>query len=346
MWDERLAVRLSLPLLLPLSWLYAAVMRLRAMLYRTGILRSGRVEAPVVCVGNLTCGGSGKTPVVMHVCGLLRAAGWFPAVVSRGYRGAAAAGVNLVSDGRKVRLTAVEAGDEPFMIARCLPGVPVITSSKRFDGARFAVEQLGADVVVLDDGFQHLALARDADLVLFSAATLLGSGRTLPAGVLREPVSALARARAFVITGAEDGDARVERFREWLEEKFPGRPVFLFGLEYTGLVDAEGKETAPAGGRVFAFCGLAAPDGFRRTLAAAGFDVAGFRAFPDHYAYRGRDLAELAAEAEECGAGLLLTTEKDLVKIDPSLCPLPLAAVRTKIVPDPGFEPFLRSVVG
>ncbi|HSH13716.1 MAG TPA: tetraacyldisaccharide 4'-kinase, partial [Desulfurivibrionaceae bacterium] len=185
-FDKQMAFRIGRPL----APLYAGMMRLRAEAYQRGWLASERLSVPVVSVGNLTMGGTGKTPMVIEVVRLLQALGKRAAVVSRGYGGLARGPVNLVSDGERIWMAAAEAGDEPLLLAESLPGVPVLTGVRRVLVARYAIEKLGAEVVVLDDGFQHLPLHRDLDLVLFKGPDFLGNGRVFPGGDLREPLSA------------------------------------------------------------------------------------------------------------------------------------------------------------
>jgi len=334
--------RILFPLLLPLSWLYWLVMAVRQLAYRLGVFRVVKVDVPVICVGNILSGGSGKTPLARYLCEIIQQSGRSVAVVSRGYQGSAARRVNLVSDGEAVLLSHEEAGDEPFMLARFLPGVAVVTSRKRAEGAAFAAGHLAADVIVLDDGFQHLGLARDIDLVLFPAASLGRREHLIPAGMLREGEGALARAQAIVVTGATGQDRAISRFAERMKKRFPDKPFFRFGVEADGFVDLSGQVVSEVGKvGVFAFCGLADPEGFRRSIAAQDIDLVGFRAFPDHHPYSASDISSLEQEALAKGASLLLTTEKDLVKIVSAPSSLALRALRIRVVPDPAFAEFV-----
>jgi tetraacyldisaccharide 4'-kinase len=311
-------------------------MRLRATAYRRGWLPGVRLPVPVVSVGNLTMGGTGKTPMVIQVVRLLEAMGRRPAVVSRGYGGRARKPVNLVSDGERILLEAAAAGDEPRLLAESLPGVPVLTGVRRVLAGQFAVQQLGAEVIVLDDGFQHQALHRDLDLVLFKGPDYLGNGRVFPGGDLREPLAALARASAFVlVAGADDQDSPgAGEFRNYLGSVFPGRPVFPASyrpgllLPGNGLAIAQGDMV----GSFFAFCGLARPESFRKSLAGLPGILQGFQAFPDHHPYGAADLADLVRRAGRQGAGVLVTTAKDLVKLRHLDCPLPLYVLSVELV--------------
>ncbi|MGI6655359.1 MAG: tetraacyldisaccharide 4'-kinase [Desulfobulbus sp.] len=331
----------------PFAPFYSLAMRLREHLYRRGVFRTHRLGVPVISVGNLTMGGTGKTPMVQYLARLLQRYGHHPAVISRGYGGASRQPVNLVSDGTTLLLNAHEAGDEPRLLAETLPGVPVLTGVVRHMPARRALE-MGADVLVLDDGFQHMAVARDVNLALFNADHLAGNSRVFPGGELREPVAALRRATAFVLTGVrEDNRERAGRFGELLCSRFPGIPVELTGFVPDGLVqlspDGMLEETDPSllsRQGWFAFCGIAHPERFRRTLESAGINVVGMESLDDHQRYTEAVIERLAAHAQRAGAEGLLTTEKDLVKLGEhrAALSLPVAALRMRVSADPSFD--------
>jgi len=273
-------------------------------------------------------------------------------VVSRGYGGRAKKPVNVVSDGQTLLLTAALAGDEPRLLAENLAGVPVLTGARRGQVGQAAVDTLGADLIVLDDGFQHLALRRNLDLVLFNAAGLLGNGRVFPGGPLREPVSALARAHAFVITGVDETtSARATAFHGFLQREFPDKPVFKAGYRVAGLLRFTTAGPTPARpremGRLLAFCGLASPDSFRRSLAREGVDLAGFMAFHDHHRYTASDLANLERQARQVGAIGLIATEKDAVKLTGALCGhMPLYFLKVAMAVEEGFDSFVLKHLG
>jgi len=340
--DKEIGFRLGLPL----SPLYAGLMRCRASAYRRGWLAADLLPVPVISVGNLTMGGTGKTPLVMAVARILLDAGRHPAVVSRGYGGAAKGQVNLVGDGQRLLLDAALAGDEPRLLAESLPDVVVATGIKRSAVARFVIDDLGIDAIVLDDGFQHLGVRRDLDLVLFKGPEFLGNGRVFPGGDLREPLSALARAQAFVLTGsdpaARDGE---DDFRRWLEKNFPGRPIFTAPYMAGALQPGNGSaaEQPDAGAGLLAFCGLARPESFRRLLLGLGYKLTGFRAFPDHHPYSASDLMALGRELEKSGATALVTTVKDLVKLRRLDCPWPLYVLPVELKLPESFAELVRS---
>lgn len=335
----------------PLAPLYSLAMRLRETLYRRSVLQSYRLDAPVISVGNLTMGGSGKTPMVQYLARLLQNHGFHPAVVSRGYGGRARLKVNLVSDGTTLLLDAEQAGDEPRLLAETLPGVPVLTGLVRRFPAQRAVE-MGADVLLLDDGFQHLQIIRDVNLALFNADRLAGNSRVFPGGDLREPVAALHRATGFVLTGVHDGNReRANKFCELLQVRFPQIPTAQtgYGLEGPVRLSAAGMlEPAPpealTSGRGFGFCGIARPESFRHTLETCRVDLADFLPLDDHQRYTSGLVDKLVARARHAGGQFLIGTEKDLVKLAPYATALPLPLIGVRMQVEAG-EPFAQGIV-
>lgn len=300
-------------LLRVLSLLYGAGVGLRSAAFAIGLLRSERAEVPVISVGNLTAGGTGKTPLVGYLAGHLAGRGHRVGVVSRGY-GRGSTGVVVVSDGTGPLVSPAVGGDEPVQIAARVPGVLVVVGERRVDAARVAVGKLGATVLLMDDGFQHRFLERDLDIV-----TIRGDRERealLPLGRRREPLRALGRAGFVVVTGAEPGDAcadRLARLRRWY-----GGPCAAMAYRPEALVPATGAP-APAdalrSARAYAFCGIGDPEGFLRSLADAGIPAADHLFFGDHHAYTERDLDEVLARARAAEASVLITTEKDAVRL-------------------------------
>jgi len=301
-------------LLLPLSPLYAAAVSARAAAYARGWLPSHRLELAVVSVGNLSFGGTGKTPTVVALVRDLARRGRRPAVLTRGYRRTSAEPAVVVGPDPGQPVETI--GDEPAELARRLPGVPIVVDADRVRGGRTAIA-LGADVVVLDDGFQHLRLERDLDLVLVDAGDPWGGGRLPPRGRLREPMAALARASAVLVTKVP-ADPRhvVESVRAAVEVHAGAIPVLAARLRMTRVRTAEGWQAADAlaGHRLFAFAGVGRPEAFSTLLEEAGVELAGSRWFPDHHRYTAPELESLAAAAAVAGA-TLVTTGKDAVKL-------------------------------
>jgi tetraacyldisaccharide 4'-kinase len=306
--------------LAPVSALYGAAVRARAALYRAGVLRTHAVGGTVVSVGNLTAGGTGKTPLVGWAARSLAAEGRRVCVLSRGYRRANERRRVVVSDGGRLLADAREGGDEPRLLAEQLLGAAaVISDADRVAAARWAREVLGTNAFVLDDGFQHLRLARDLDILTLDGTDPWGGGRLLPRGRLREPTAGLARADCVVITRADLAED-IESLRGEVERLSEGRAVVLTSRFRTRALrplkpeDAEGFDgRAPR--PVAAFCAVGNPRAFFAQLRREGHELAHERAFPDHHAYAQTDLDRLTREAESRGARALLTTAKDAVKL-------------------------------
>ncbi|MGE5314998.1 MAG: tetraacyldisaccharide 4'-kinase [Acidobacteriota bacterium] len=299
-------------ILYPFSLLYGAVMTIRNAFFENKLLKREEAGVPVISIGNLTTGGTGKTPLVELTAALVRDSGIRTAIVSRGY-GRASSGLVVVSDGTRLVADAAQAGDEPHQLAEALPGVAVIVDEVRARGARYAVENFNAGCLILDDGFQHRSLDRSLDIVVIDGSQDLFSMPMLPSGYRREPLSALKRAGAFIITKADD-PARVETLRARLRA-YTAAPVFLGTYEPVALCTMGRAESASPdtikGLRVAAFCGIGQPENFRRTLEALGADVAAFKAFADHHAYTMEECQGLERLRRETGATILVTTEKD-----------------------------------
>lgn len=336
----------------PFSPFYALLMALRAFCYRKEIFKRHRLSVPVISVGNLSLGGTGKTPLVMYIAGFLMGLGKRPAVVSRGYGGKSDRQVNVVSDGKKILLDPSAAGDEPRLMAENLGGVPVLTGIKRHVVGQYAVTAFQSDCIVLDDGFQHLAVHRDVDLALFSAHSLLGNGRVFPGGELRESPAALARADAFVITGMDEMTEKdVMRFKLFLRERFSEKPIFFGEYKLVSLLHSQQKETYALDRAkrlpVYGFCGLANPESFRHTLDKEGFKVTGFTTFEDHYTYSPEDITILLDKARASKAKALITTEKDFVKLRMYSKEAPVFALKIELLMDEKFDFFLTErIVG
>ncbi len=328
------------------SFFYGWAQTLRAWGYRSGIFRTRTLDCRTIGVGNLTLGGTGKTPMVLWIADALRRNGRKPAILSRGYGGASSAGVRVVGDGEKILSSCEEAGDEPFMMARRLPGVPVLTGRDRYRTGRYAIRQLGADTLILDDGYQRLDLRRDLNILLCDQREPFGNGLTFPAGHLREPAQAARRADLICLTRCAGRSAPPEVVRSAKEDC----PVFFTALRLDSAFRLDdGRETdveALRGCLAGAFCGIAGPESFRKMLEELGVRLTLFRAFPDHHPYSPEDLKSLEEDARRAGAEFLLTTEKDAVKLGKNVFSLTALAVRVKLEILDGEEDFLRRLLG
>jgi len=301
------------PVALGLSYLFAGAVFVRNKLYDIGISEQRKLPCPVISVGNLAVGGTGKTPTVILIAGMLRDQGMKPAILSRGYGGSAVEDVNIVSDGNRVLMNPVEAGDEPVLMARALPGVPVLTGASRFETGSYAVNNLSADVLLLDDGFQHRSLHRDVNIVLLDTNRPFGNGYLLPRGPLRETAKALTRADAVIRMGIpEKSDGTMAPI------PFPG-PVFSGYHHPRDIVQAgsgvSSRAPALAGKKVCAFTGIGVPESFRTTLSGLHARIQSFIPFPDHYRYKESDLDDIRKAALRSSAEYIVTTEKDAIKL-------------------------------
>ncbi|HEX9125374.1 MAG TPA: tetraacyldisaccharide 4'-kinase [Methylomirabilota bacterium] len=296
---------------------YRAALAARSASYRIGVLSTRTLPVPVISVGNVTVGGSGKTPLTEVVALALADMGARPAVISRGY-GRRSRGVRIVADGGGILLGARDGGDEPVLLAEHLPGVPVVVGESRYEAAAVAVASCGAGALVIDDGFQHRTLAKDLEILAISGREPWGNGRLFPRGSLREPLSALKRAGVVVVTNPATV-ATTNDVAHVLRRKGSRATVLSGAYHPTALRRGDRGHSEAAGTltgrRVLALAGLAAPGGFVATAESLGAEVAGVAAFPDHYWYTAGDLARVAASARELGAEAVLTTEKDWIRI-------------------------------
>jgi tetraacyldisaccharide 4'-kinase len=330
-------------ILAPLSALYGKAASLRAGWYASGRLAAQALPRPSISVGNLTFGGTGKTPFVEFLARRFRFEGWRPAVLSRGY-GRRSRGVVVVGAGDGPLVSPEAGGDEPVALARATSGVLVVVGERRADAARRAAD-LGADLFLLDDGFQHLSVKRDVNLLLLDARDPFGGGKLAPAGRLREPIAAMRRADAIVFTRVDRG-APAANVRSTLARLAPEVPVFHARIRPTGLRDEQGaalESDALASRRLLAVSGVANPAEFASTLAELGLAPEERLDFRDHQRYGPRQLARIQSAADRTGASLLVTTEKDAVKLAGS-APLPIVTVRLGVeVEESGFFTFLAS---
>lgn len=300
--------------MLPFSFAYGVIVALRNQLFDRGIFKQVKLSCPVISIGNITAGGTGKTPMTVLTANGLKALGFRPAVLSRGYGGRLTTSGNIVSDGARILLSAEEAGDEPVFIAGATPGIPVLTGPDRCVSGRLAIDKFGADVLVLDDAFQHRRLFRDVDIVLIDADRHFGNGRLLPAGPLREPPAALHRAGVIVETGIARGEPEGRK-----PARHKNMPSFQARYEPLDLRQGnDNKILLPGelkGKKVYAFTGIAGPHKFRSTLEELGAKVIKFLAFPDHYFYKQKDVEAITGEAKALNTDMVITTEKDGVKL-------------------------------
>jgi tetraacyldisaccharide 4'-kinase len=341
-------------LLQMLSWLFNCVVQLRLWLYRKRIFRDHPLGCLVVVVGNLTVGGTGKTPVVEKFARALRDRGRKVAILSRGYKSKASPfwkkawyaithtdepPPRVVSDGQNVFLDSEQAGDEPYMLARNLPGVVVLVDKNRVKAGAYAIKRFGCDTLVLDDGFQYLPLKGRLNLLLVDKTNPFGNGHLLPRGILREPVKHLKRANYIFLT--KSNGRRDTELEAIIARHKPDADVIECAHKPQYLQRMDAKPGAAAGReplawlkgrRIYAFCGIATPESFEKFLRDLGALLVGRERFLDHYRYAPEDLEELYDAAERERAECLVTTEKDAVRISGAAgSPLPIYYLRLEI---------------
>ena len=321
--------------LAPVGWLYGRVMQLRNALYDRGIFRSYDLGAKTISIGNITTGGTGKTPIVAYVAEILADAGEKVCILTRGY-GRESSGLVLVSDGKNVLVDTKQGGDEPVELGRKLIGKAVVVAdADRVSAARWAKENFGITAFVLDDAFQYRRAKRNVDIVCVDATNPFGGGNVLPAGRLREPLRNLARAGVIVITRSDMVDEASNPMHE-ISRYNRSAPVFLA----RSIIRNQTAVTKP-----FAFCALGNPENFLDLLARAGYELRGSQAFPDHHNYSQAEIVELEAAALASNGEALLTTAKDMVKLEDLTFTMPVSVIeiRTEIDNEGAFRDLIIS---
>lgn len=313
--NHGLAARTSVAALLPISLVYGLLMRVRRAAYGKGFLRVNRLDKPVISVGNITAGGTGKTPVTAWIARYFLQKGLRVAVLSRGYGGNGDGSPKIISDGTTIYFSAEVAGDEPVLLAAMVPGLMVVTGHSRYQAGLLAQERLDPDIFILDDGFQHLKLHRDLNIVLLDARRPFGNGHVLPAGLLREPPDAVKDCGLVVYTRSS-GDVPRQLVPAHIPVCAAAHRITCF--RPVGRCNNSPEVLKPADLRPLrgvAFAGIADPDHFFNMVKAEGIDIVSTIAFPDHVAYGEHHIAMLSAAVREAGAQFLVTTEKDAAKL-------------------------------
>ena len=348
------SIRWLLALLEGASKIFSGITRLRAWLYETGLARRFPLGCQVISVGNVTVGGTGKTPVVEILARTLKEEGRNVAILSRGYRkkekpflqrlfgGEAMAPPRVVSDGERVLLDSELSGDEPFMLAGNLPGVAVLVDKNRVKAGRYAIRHFGCDVLILDDGFQYMKLKHSHEIVLVDATNPFGNGHLLPRGILREPAANIRRADFIFITKSDGHTealrARLRRMNDRAEiAECRHRPRF-YKNAFTGEVL---PLEAVSGMKVVTLAGIAAPMSFENAVSGMGARILARERYPDHFRYRAQDILDVINAADELGAQAILTTEKDAVRLPRLEYPkVPIFYMRMDIEITKGFDNF------
>lgn len=308
------------------SVIYGLGVRVKLYLYKYGVLKQHKLDCQVISLGNITVGGTGKTPTAQRLATIIREMGYRVVILNRGYRAGWDGQVGLVSDGHKIYMTVTEAGDEAYLLAKSLPGIPVVIGRNRIITGEYAVNHLKAEVIILDDGYQHWQLARDLDIVLIDALNMFGNNFLLPRGTLREPLSNLARAQAFLLTKVDQSsdDARdvihntLARYNDKaLVVESIHQPKCFVEIEewYKGLRITNVALETIRNQKVLALSAIGNPSSFEQTILDIGVaEVCGVR-YADHHDYTMVEMQEIMQRGVEEQAYALITTEKDAVKI-------------------------------
>ena len=301
------------------SRLYAAGVRWRLRRYRSGRFKTHQLNAPVISVGNLTVGGTGKTPCTAFIANFLKDDGLQVAILSRGYK-RKSKGLVEVSDGQTILCDAQQAGDEPYLLANLCPGVRVVVNANRYEAGKWLESKTKIDVFILDDGYQHLRLHRDLNLLLLDGENPVGNGRVLPTGILREPLEEIRRAE--VIIGTRMTTAVRDDLRILLYLFGPSKPPLFFAHhEITGfkLLNAAAPLKTFKQAKVAAFSGIARPDRFFADLPQKKLQLVSQQSFPDHHQYSPEEFQTFLQQARDQQAAAIITTEKDAANLPPNL---------------------------
>lgn len=344
------------------SQVYERAVLARCQSYQNGRRKAVRLPVPVISLGNITVGGTGKTPTACMLARQLQQAGYKPALLNRGYRSRQEHGLAIMSDeAGHILLSAEEGGDEAYLMALQLPGVPVIVGRDRAAAGQLAIERFNVDVILLDDAYQHWQLERDLDIVLVDATNPFGNGHVLPRGILREPLSQLGRAGMFLLTKAdmkkpEERDEICRRLHQYNK----AAPVVMAAhtprwcipfAQWLQPGKRQGNAAAAQEQPVFTVCALGNPAAFEATVREFGLTAAGTLRFDDHHQYTAEDISRMARQAQALGA-VIVTTEKDAVKlpveaVQRSAVPIYVLGIEIEILSGPDeWEKTIRRVVG
>jgi tetraacyldisaccharide 4'-kinase len=340
--EERFYRKLLLSPLYLLSLIYRFLVQSRQTLYSRGILQSCALPCRVISIGNITLGGTGKTPAAIYLAQLFQARGMKTVVLSRGYKGTSSEEAAVVSDGKRILLDVREAGDEPFLLSKTLPGVPVIIGKNRVVSGQRAIEQFSPEIAILDDGFQHLQLKRDVDIVLIDLHYGFGNGHLVPRGMLREPLSSMRRANIFLLT-KRTGTRDNKEVEEKIIALTAGAPTFFTHYEInclTSLHDSKQTDLRTLHGiKVLALSGIGNPHYFSYLLRLNGLSVAEEVVLPDHHYYTPQDVSRLGEYLNRVDC--IITTAKDSCKMDREMfkkLPILTLEVMLKIQDEQGFK--------
>ena len=341
------------------SLIYGQLVNLKLSMYHIGWFKKERLTCFVISLGNVTVGGTGKTPTAQHLAREIRDMGYRVAILNRGYRAKWRGAVGIVSDGHALKMDAETAGDEAFMLAKHLPNVPVLIGPERAVTGRYAIEHFGAQVAILDDGYQHWQLERDMDILLVDAVNVFGNGYLLPRGTLREPLSHIDRADVCLMTKVDQAAPGAieyiwETFRSYnqdgliLESIHQPRQFVRLADWYEDIAAGGVPVTELKGKKVLAVSAIGNPASFEQTLADLGIEIVESMRYPDHHDYGEKDMAEVLYRAETLGVEAIIITEKDAVKVPGDVVRakwrIPMYVISVEVTFQKGQEAFFSTL--
>ena len=317
---------LLLALLRGMSYLYKFGVCCKLNMYESGLLKKEKLDCCVISIGNITVGGTGKTPTAQKMAAIIKAMGYRVVILNRGYRSHWGKELGVVSDGNKIFMTAYEAGDEAYLMAKTLPGIPVIIGKNRAVTGRYAVEKMNAEVIIMDDGYQHWQLERDLDVVLVDTLNMFGNGCVLPRGTLREPLQNLERGDLFLLTKT-DQSSKLSRLqlRQTIAQYNDKAPViesihhpknFVEIADWYKGISENFKDLEELKGKdVMVFSAIGNPSSFEQTLSSIGLNILEAVRYPDHHDYGMLEMQYINERASSLKAVAMVATAKDAVKI-------------------------------
>lgn len=342
-----------------MSFIYGLGVQCTLAMYRWGILHRYKLPCKVISLGNITVGGTGKTPTAQRLAAFIRDMGYRVVILNRGYRADWKGQVGVVSDGRKIYMTVTEAGDEAYLLAKSLPGVPVVIGRNRSVTGDYAVRHLNAEVIILDDAYQHWQLERDLDIVLIDTINVFGNNFLLPRGTLREPLTNLDRAHAFLLTKVDQStdiarDAIRETVRKYnaealvIESTHTPRCYIEIEEWYKGVRPETVSLDKVKGRSVLPFSAIGNPSSFEQTITDLHVNIVDAVRYPDHHDYTMAEMQSIMQKAVDCGAEALVTTDKDAVKIPSEFIhserPLPVYVLSIEVRFHEGYEELMDMI--
>lgn len=314
--QNKLLKRLA-PILQILALPYGMIQKLRLLLYNRGILKTNKLPIKVICVGNITVGGTGKTPTVIQLSKLLQQAGRKVVILSRGYKRTGNEEVLIISEGQGPLVSWQQAGDEPYLLASEIK-TPIIVGKKRYLSGTLAMGHFNPGIILLDDGYQHLSLSRDINLLLINASNPFGNGKLLPAGILREPLSAIKRANIVLLSKSDQAE-NIDHLIQTIKNYNPQAPIFKGIHKPSALIELKTQKDWGLdwlqGKQVVTLSGIGDPASFTRLIEKLGAKVVKEACYPDHYFYKPDDLGQLQGELHQTSAQAIITTTKDALRL-------------------------------